>query len=298
MTDRARDSHAGAGSVDEVAALQATVEIHQLSLNRLSAEVRQLTDRLTQQDAHAANTMEAADAGADASKEDGNDDKPAPWCWRHLPDRQASALWRELADWLTWLHTRYPLAESLPSCWWRHPDVVEEITAAHAAWKAAYTSTGASPYGPGEWHERWLPGLEHRLATRWKTGRCTEAHQDRGTAAYGRAVDDPDAFTQQTKPSAEDSHSAPDVVPMTEITDTVANGEAEVIGADLGDPLYWQGRFWQLTADADGYGQVTDPDQLRVLRQARRRLRLAHAPKTADDGSEGGADGAEGGGAS
>ena len=249
---------------DDIAALQTTVEIQQIGLNRLSDQVRQLTEQLSHPPP--ATTQDAADAL------DG--DKPMPWNWRHLPERQAAALCRELADWLTWLHSRYPLAETIPACWWRHPEIVEELTAAHAAWKAAYTSPGASPYAPGEWHDRWLPGLEHRLATRWKTGRCTEHHQDRSTAAYGAAVDDPNAFSRHTQPVAEDVNAVPEVVPMTDVTDAVSSGDAEIIGADVGDPLYWRGRFWQLSRDADAYQQVNDPGQLRALGEARRRLQL------------------------
>jgi hypothetical protein len=258
---------------DQIAALQATVEVQQIGLNRLSAEVRQLTDLLTQQPPAA-----AAEGATDA----GDGEKPAPWNWRHLHERQAAALWRELADWLTWLHTRYPLADTIPGCWWRHPEMVEELTAAHAAWKAAYQSPGASPYAPGEWHDRWLPGLEQRLTGRWKTGRCTEHHQNRSTSSYGTAVDDPGAFTRHTRPVLKNGNAVPEVVPMTDVTDAVTSGDAEIIGRDLGDPLYWRGTFWQLTPDADAYQQIHDPDQLRVLQEARRRLRLAAASEAGD----------------
>jgi hypothetical protein len=251
---------------DELAALQATVEVQQVGLNRLSAEVRQLAELLAHQSP--ASVVDGVTASGDG-------EKPGPWTWRNLPERQAAGLWRELADWLAWLHSRYPIAETVPACWWRHPEIVEELTAANAAWKAAYQSPGASPYAPGEWHDRWLPGLEHRLATRWKTGRCTEHHQDRSTAAYGTAVDDPDAFTQHTQPPTDQADTAPEVAPMTEVTDAVANGDAEIIGRDLGDPLYWRGAFWQINSDADAYQQVHDREQLHVLQDARRRLRLA-----------------------
>jgi hypothetical protein len=259
---------------DELAALHATVEVQQIGLNRLSAEVRQLTDLLAHQPP-AATATEAATDGREG-------EKPAPWNWRHLPERQAAALWRELADWLAWLHARYPLAETIPGCWWRHPEIVEELTAAHAAWKAAYQSPGASPYAPGEWHDRWLPGLEHRLTTRWKTGRCTEHHQDRSHSSYGTAVDDVDAFVRHTHPVAKDSNTVPDVVLMTDITDAVTSGDAEILGRDLGDPLYWRGAFWLLTRDADAYQQVHDPDQLRILQDVRRRLRLAAAAQAGE----------------
>jgi hypothetical protein len=294
VTVRHHDNPAEHERADEVAALRATVEVQQLGLNRLSAEVRQLTDQLTDLVAHQPPAA-TVDAAADGATDTGEGEKPAPWSWRHLPERQAAALWRELADWLTWLHTRYPLAETIPACWWRHPEIVEELTAAHAAWKAAYTSPGASPYAPGEWHDRWLPGLEHRLATRWRTGRCTEAHQPRSNTAYGTALDDPDAFARHTQPTTDSTSTVPESVPMTEITDAVTSGDAEIIGADLGDPIYWRGTFWQITPDADAYQQVHDPEQLRVLNDARRRLRLAaNTPETAPQVADGAGDEAGG----
>jgi hypothetical protein len=265
VNDRHEDGPDQNERADELAALQATVEVQQIGLNRLSAEVRQLTELLAQ-------PSPAVDV--DAATNSSDVEKPAPWTWRNLPERKVAALFRELADWLAWLHSRYPVAETIPACWWRHPEVVEELTAAHAAWKATYQSPDASPYAPGEWHDRWLPGLEHRLATRWKTGRCTEHHQDRSAAAYGTAIDDPDAFVRETQPPTKQSAAAPEVVPMTEITDAATNGDAEIIGRDLGDSLYWRGVFWQITPDADAYQQVHDREQLRVLQNAHRRLRL------------------------
>jgi hypothetical protein len=266
VNDRHDDGPNQHERADELAALQATVDVQQIGLNRLSAEVRQLTELVAHQ---------PPSAIIDGATDSGDCDKPASWTWRNLPERQAAALWRELADWLAWLHSRYPVAETIPACWWRHPEIVEELTAAHAAWTAAYQSPGASPYAPGEWHDRWLPGLEHRLATRWKTGRCTEHHQARSAAAYGTAVDDPDAFIRRMQPPTEQVDTVPEVAPMTEITDAVTKGDAEIIGRDLGDPLYWRGVFWQITPDADAYQQVHDREQLHALQDARRRLRLA-----------------------
>jgi hypothetical protein len=268
------DATAGGDGVVEqqVAALQATVEIQQLSLNRLSAEVRRLTDLLS--------TPPAADEPEATPKQAAGEaqDKPAPWCWRDLPPHQAAALWRELADWLAWLHTRYPLAETIPGCWWRHPELVEELTAAHAAWKAAYTSPGASPYGPGEWHDRWLPGLEQRLTTRWKTGRCTDHHQDRSPTAYGTPIDNSDAFSAHVQAAG---HAPPEAMSLDEAAEALAAGDAELLGRDLGDPLYCAGRYWQLSPEADSYREVTDPQALQALGETRRQTRLGHSHQPA-----------------
>lgn len=58
--------------------------------------------------------------------------------WRHLDQAAAAELWAELADWVQWLRERYQLGSTIPKCWYRHGDVVEELTALMSAHTAAY----------------------------------------------------------------------------------------------------------------------------------------------------------------
>jgi hypothetical protein len=264
---------------DPVAVLQTALRVQQIGLNRLAEQVRALTT-LLQQQATAGHDggQPAAAPGDDTGGTAGR--RAAPWCWRGITPDRATALWTELADWVAWLHTRYPLAEVLPGCWWRHPELVEELTAAHEAWKFANTSPGANPYGPAEWHDRYLPGLEHRLATRWKTRRCAQTHQPTQPYSYGTPLDDPDAFHQHTRPGSTRAPAAR--LELHEVSDAVASGDAEILGTDLGDPIYHRGRYWQIHPDGDAYMPVTDPGQLAALSEARRRIRLARA--TTDPG--------------
>jgi hypothetical protein len=255
---------------DPVAVLQTTLRVQQIGLNRLADQVRTLTT-LLQHQAAGQDVPPAAPPGDPT----GTGRRAAPWCWRGITPDRATALWTELADWVGWLHTRYPLAELLPGCWWRHPELVEELTAAHEAWKFANTSPGANPYGPAEWHDRYLPGLEHRLATRWKTRRCAQTHHSTQPSSYGTPLDDPDAFHQHTRPGSTRAPAAR--LELQEVSDAVASGDAEILGTDLGDPIYHRGRYWQIHPDGDAYMPVTDPGQLAALSQARRRIRLARA---------------------
>jgi hypothetical protein len=247
--------------------------VQQIGLNRLAEQVRALT-ALLQEEAAAGHDGQPAAAPDDAATGTAGR-RAAPWCWRGITADRATALWTELADWVGWLHTRYPLAEVLPGCWWRHPELVEELTAAHEAWKFANTSPGANPYGPAEWHDRYLPGLEHRLATRWKTRRCAQTHHSTQPSSYGTPLDDPDAFHQHTRPGSTRAPAAR--LELQEVSDAVASGDAEILGTDLGDPIYHRGRYWQIHPDGDAYMPVTDPGQLAALSQARRRIRLARA---------------------
>jgi len=154
-------------------ALAMRVETQQLAINRLTDELATLAD----QTADALTVAKAATVEVLADRWAPSDQQARPWCLRDLDEVARERLLRTVADWIEWLLTRYPLSHAMPPCWPDHPEMVEEIVAAHQAWTSAYRSSDASPYGPAEWHERWLPGLEQRLTTRWKARRCEDGHR-------------------------------------------------------------------------------------------------------------------------
>lgn len=159
-------------SMTEALAMRA--ETQQLAINRLTDEFATLAD----QTADALSIVQSATTLVPAADRWASPDQQVhPWCLRDLDDVGREQLLRTVVDWVEWLLTRYPLASALSPCWLDHPEMVEEIVAAHQAWAAAYRGADASPYGPAEWHERWLPGLEQRLTTRWKARRCDEGHR-------------------------------------------------------------------------------------------------------------------------
>lgn len=93
----------------------------------------------------------------------------ARWRWRTLePGPRRTALWYELAKFITWYNARYGhSAESVAlwPCWPSHPVVVEELTGLMVAHDAAYA--GEDPTDAIiAWHDRWLwPAIE-RIHTR------------------------------------------------------------------------------------------------------------------------------------
>lgn len=122
---------------------------------------------------------------------------PPWWNLRMAGQARRRAVLEDLTDWLGWLHEHYPLAEHVPGCWWRHPEVVQELVSLRAAWAAAYDDAGAGPQAPAEWHDRWLPGALARVAS-WGTRPCVNAgvHVERPTTAYGSPMDDPPDFAR------------------------------------------------------------------------------------------------------
>src|SRR4051812_43287747 len=106
------------------------------------------------------------------------------WCWRYLGPEGSDALWTELTSWVDWIRHRYPLARRIPPCWAQHPELVEELTALWLAWHASYTERDAPLTGAIDWHDRWLPGLLHRLEHGPFALDCNDHHHERPRSAY------------------------------------------------------------------------------------------------------------------
>ncbi|HEY8588165.1 MAG TPA: hypothetical protein VIL55_01305 [Naasia sp.] len=78
-----------------------------------------------------------------------------PVRWRDLPAERAAEEWDALRAWVEWVTARFDVPLTLiPTCWWKHPALVEELTALHTAWRAAYADTDTG-FGPLMWLERW-----------------------------------------------------------------------------------------------------------------------------------------------
>jgi hypothetical protein len=102
---------------------------------------------------------------------------PILWC-AHSP-RDQTLLLEELDLWVAWLVDRYGLDHrTVPACWRDHPELVEELSALHLAWEAAF-STSAEPTEGLRWHER-FDAARTRLGD-WvaRTGCRPAAHRTR-----------------------------------------------------------------------------------------------------------------------
>jgi hypothetical protein len=94
--------------------------------------------------------------------------------WRTLTDDQAPEVWQDLGDWVDWFVRRYSIpARKIPSCWYRHGALVEELSALHTAWTVSYDNLDAG-YGPIGFHERLTTAMA-RMAT-WYNGECHDGH--------------------------------------------------------------------------------------------------------------------------
>ena len=104
---------------------------------------------------------------------------PVPW-WPDLaagPEREAAV--QNLGRWVDEvLRARHPEAyNELGTCWFQHPDILDELTALRAAWFAAYRDPDASPMAAIEWHDHWLPGTMARCKAIIRGRGCKARHQ-------------------------------------------------------------------------------------------------------------------------
>jgi len=117
--------------------------------------------------------------------------------WRTLTNAEARAAWKELRAWVEWFTVRYRISESVvPACWYKHGQLVEELSALHIAHTAAFDPSDAG-FGPIGWHERLSIALP-RL-TRAYAGGCSRGHDPLKPRSWTGVVDEQewDAWTSQ-----------------------------------------------------------------------------------------------------
>ena len=96
--------------------------------------------------------------------------------WRDVPPELAAVEWETLRQWVEWVTTRFDIPlTTIPPCWWKHPALVEELSALHVAWRTAYDKQDTG-LGPVMWLERWH-AAKARLREAYP-GSCTAGHKD------------------------------------------------------------------------------------------------------------------------
>jgi len=203
---------------------------------------------------------------------------PDDWCWQSIGEDEALEQWRHLTAWVGWLRGRYPIAEQLPGCWWRHSELVEELTAVWLAWHGAYTDPRGHPGAPADFHDRVLPSFLGRVR-RWGV-QCLDEHRPRpGTVYAANAVDDPQAFADFTAdPYRIKDDSGPgrgwlDFLPLTAVNALIDEGFALPASGSPSPPLRIHHDYWLPTST--GYVRVSDPVLHRQLARTEARTRPA-----------------------
>lgn len=110
---------------------------------------------------------------------DGRDPAGPPVvCWRDLDDTDTQRELADLAEWVTWVVTRYSLDHrTVPPCWARHGALVEELSALRSLWELCFLADPA-PADPATFHERFALAIA-RLRD-WAARRDCKPTQHRG----------------------------------------------------------------------------------------------------------------------
>jgi len=211
---------------------------------------------------------------------------PDNWCWQSISEDEALEQWRHLAAWVGWLRGRYPIAEQLPGCWWRHSELVEELTAVWLAWHGAYTDPRGHPGAPVDFHDRVLPSFLGRVR-RWGV-QCLDEHRPRPATVYAaNAVDDPQAFADFTADPyrEDDDDTGPDqgwldFLPLTAVNALIEEGVALPASGSPSAPLRIHRDYWLPTAT--GYVRVSDPVLHRQLARTEARTQQPPPPPPGD----------------
>lgn len=108
--------------------------------------------------------------------------------WRTMQDQQARDEWSALRDWVEWVTVRYniPLV-TVPTCWWQHPALVEELSALHCAHRAAFDPRDTGN-GPVIWHEHFAAALP-RLSRAYSGG-CSTEHRSLRPRSWSGATNE------------------------------------------------------------------------------------------------------------
>ncbi|MFG2296435.1 hypothetical protein [Streptomyces sp. NPDC048603] len=108
----------------------------------------------------------------------GAPEKPEPqrWVWAAMEPTERRIRLTELAGWVEWLRTTFELHNTITHCWYRHPAVVEHLTALYAGWMRTYAGEAEPARELAE--ADWISTL-HAFTPRLKLPACaTGTHQD------------------------------------------------------------------------------------------------------------------------
>jgi hypothetical protein len=96
-----------------------------------------------------------------------DEDTPATWFWLTMPAEERQEKLAELVDWVeTVFRVQYPgyLTDQIRPCWPNQPEARWELAWLYQLWSQAYLAEQAAPKDAANWHDRWTPGVIHRLS--------------------------------------------------------------------------------------------------------------------------------------
>jgi hypothetical protein len=183
----------------ELAALGQDLTARITVVEERAARLAEGLERLAVQDAALAELAARLDAltSALAGQEQAT---PPVWDWAAMDREQAARAWSVLSEWVrTVLAGQYGLVGTatggnkktvrFPPCWYRHADLVWELSWLCQEWLLLYRTGYGTPARCGDWHDRYLPGLQRRPAAT-SAAECKHTHIEPILAEHAGVDDD------------------------------------------------------------------------------------------------------------
>lgn len=136
-----------------------------------------------------------------------------PWLWDALEPAAQRDLWIELDAFVVWLQNRILRHHAdrtrwITPCWYRHPDVVEQLTALMVAHKASYHPKAQTPsHTLVDWFQKCLWPTMDSLKDRLTLKRCQSERKHVEASISGVELVENDsafaAFVDETVPESE-----------------------------------------------------------------------------------------------
>jgi hypothetical protein len=144
--------------------------------------------------------------GADDGQDE-NPDAPQRWVWAAMGSEEREQRLTELVEWVAWLVDTYELRNQVARCWFRHPRLVELVSALHIGWVRTYVGDPTKLTTRAELD--WIKEL-YSLIPRLNSASCQAAHLEPPAATYSmrEAFDSWLAETERPFLDAPRSHPA------------------------------------------------------------------------------------------
>ena len=114
----------------------------------------------------------------------GEQSRSAPVCWKGLDHVSAVRQQRTLDEWVRWVTARYMLTpRTVPPCWSHHGGLLEELSALHTGWLAAFAPY-ASGDAPLDWHTMFCAARQRLQETVNRAGCSKDDHRDDRCATW------------------------------------------------------------------------------------------------------------------
>ncbi|MEU4924642.1 hypothetical protein AB0G29_35475 [Streptomyces parvus] len=125
------------------------------------------------------------------------EEKLAMWDWSSMTKGEAGDAWATLTKWvreiltyqygwvgpapdlsrIDWtVETPGTAPRRIPPCWYKHRDVVIELSWLCQEWIRIYTTSYGTASKAGDWHDRYAPGVRRRVLTSMYD--CFHGHKD------------------------------------------------------------------------------------------------------------------------